>query len=376
MARVPFLGIAREALLEAFPKAAPFHLEAAYKAGHLHGHLNQELHIPQSLIQSLQEKYSFSPSLEVASKKISFDGTIKWLLTAIDGGSAVEAVLIPEHSNRNTLCLSSQVGCSLSCKFCHTGTQKFERNLSSHQILSQFIIAAQHLNDYPLWGVKGQGTRKLTSLSNVVFMGQGEPLYNWPQVQQAIKTLTEPALFNMSPSRITVSTSGIVPLIKKVAELGVRLAVSLHAPTDDLRNDIMPINKTYPISTLIEACKEFSALNSLMPRISFEYVMLRGFNDSVGCAKDLIGLLAGMDAHVNLIPFNQWPGAKYLPTLADEIERFKEVLLANHIKCTVRKNRGTDIMAACGQLKSAMKLGSVLEREIKQPKKLNYAFGS
>lgn len=353
MTRVAFLGIGRGALAEAFPKAAPFHLETAFRAGHLYGQLNEQLHIPQPLLQALQDKYSFSPSLEVESKKISFDGTIKWLLRPVEGiGSALETVLIPEYGNRNTLCLSSQVGCSLSCRFCHTGTQKFERNLPASQIISQFIVAAKHLGDYPLG--KHQTAKQLTSLSNVVFMGQGEPLYNWQQVQQAIKTFTDPALFNMSPSRITVSTSGIVPMIKKVAELGVRLAVSLHAPCDDLRSDIMPINKTYSIASLIEACKEFSACNSSMPRISFEYVMLRGFNDSVGCAKDLVGLLAGMDAHVNLIPFNEWPGAKYLPTLMQEIEEFRQVLETHSIRCTVRKNRGMDIMAACGQLKSAL----------------------
>ncbi|KAJ1967838.1 hypothetical protein IWQ62_001602 [Dispira parvispora] len=258
----------------------------------------------------------------------------------------VEAVIIPERTWR-TLCVSSQIGCSLACSFCHTGTQKLLRNLTSGEIVGQVMVALQNVGDF---------SRAIPerTLKNIVFMGQGEPLYNYRNVRRAIRTLTHPEGLAYPSHRITVSTSGIAPLIPKLAtELQVTLAISLHAPTDQLRNQLMPINKTYPIRPLLEACEEFSKhAGSKNRRITFEYVMLKGVNDSIDQATQLTRLLTHLDAHVNLIPFNPWPGSTFECSSTHHIQAFAEKLKNSGIHATVRWSKGSDILAACGQLRS------------------------
>lgn len=248
------------------------------------------------------------------------------------------AVLIPEEE-RSTLCISSQVGCSLQCTFCHTGTQKFDSNLSSGDILRQYLVLPDPIR---------------STVSNIVFMGQGEPLYNFRNLTKAISIMTDQRGLGFGRGKVTVSTSGIAPLIPKIAtELGVNLAVSLHAPNDTLRSQIMPINNTYPLPILFSAIREFIEHASCATRrVSFEYVMLKGINDQSQHARQLAALLTGMPMHVNLIPFNSWPGVKYECTPMKTIEQFRGLLESLGIPTTIRKTRGQDIMAACGQLKS------------------------
>lgn len=251
------------------------------------------------------------------------------------------AVFIPE-ADRATLCVSSQVGCSLRCKFCHTGTQKFSSNLTAGEILRQYYALPA--------GIRAMVT-------NVVFMGQGEPLYNWRGVAAAAAVMAEGIGFGHR--RITVSTSGITPLIPKVAtELGVNLAVSLHAPTEPLRSQLMPINKTYPLRALMDACDQFiRAASCATRRVSFEYVMLREVNDHLEHAHELASLVRHLPAHVNLIPFNPWPGSSYARSSAEAIDQFLHALERRGIPATVRRPRGQDIMAACGQLRSQLAEG-------------------
>lgn len=279
-------------------KFPQFQLDTAFRLGHLMGieRFESVIGIPKQLRSVLDEHFAIDIG-SISKQTNSLDGTIKWAIKCgQEEGSIAESVLIPEYGGRNTLCLSSQIGCSLACKFCCTGTQRLMRNLTASEIVAQFIQAALHLKDIPMSKAKG-----FRSLTNIVFMGQGEPLYNWSNVSQAIQTFVNPELYALSPSRITVSTSGIAPLIPKIGELGVQLAVSLHAPTDSLRSDIMDINRTYPLAALIEACKEFLRATHGRSRITFEYVMLRNFNDSERCAQDLARLLNGMNAFVNLM---------------------------------------------------------------------------
>lgn len=258
----------------------------------------------------------------------------------------VETVLIPEH-DRATLCVSCQVGCSLRCSFCHTGTQKFAANLSVAEILQQYFALPE-------------GIREM--VTNFVFMGQGEPLYNFGNVAGAVQTITHTKGMAFGHGRVTISTSGIVPLIPKIAtQLGVNLAVSLHAPNDELRTRIMSINKMFPIRTLMAACKEFvDEASCATRRVSFEYVMLQGVNDHPDHAKELARLVRRLPAHINLIPFNAWPGAAYQCSSPADIEAFQQVLEGWGIAVTVRKTRGQDIMAACGQLKSSLESKTVL----------------
>ncbi len=275
----------------------------------------------------------------------SADGTRRYAIKVSADLRAVEAVFIPEEG-RGTLCVSSQVGCSLSCSFCHTGTQRLEANLSSGAILKQLVALPRAIQEM---------------VTNVVFMGQGEPLYNLRGVSKAIEIMTDPEGLAIAHGRVTVSTSGVAPAIPRVAsEMGVNLAVSLHAPNDLLRSHIMAINKTYPLALLMEACTDFARLASCATRrISFEYVMLRDVNDSIGVARELVRLLRHLPCHVNLIPFNAWPGAPYECSPAATIEAFKEELTSSGLPTTVRRARGADIMAACGQLAGK---GAVLKR--------------
>jgi 23S rRNA (adenine2503-C2)-methyltransferase len=263
------------------------------------------------------------------------DGSKKWLLE-FPKSSKIETVLIPHEGERMTLCVSSQVGCSLGCKFCHTGSQKLLRNLNAGEIVGQFILA---WND-------------ALKLTNVVFMGQGEPLLNYRNVRDAIDIISDPDGLNFSRTRVTLSTSGIVPLIPKVgSDLRVNLAISLHAPVNELRSEIMPINNTYPLDTLMEACKAYSSTCATQ-RITFEYVMLNNVNDSQSLAKDLVKLIKGMNCHVNLIAFNEWPGSPFTCSPKAKIISFNNYLNQNGVVSTIRWSKGPDIMAACGQLKS------------------------
>lgn len=274
---------------------------------------------------------------------LSEDGTRKWLLEFADGNKA-EAVFIPED-DRGTLCISSQVGCTLSCTFCHTGTQTLVRNLTSAEIVGQVLIARDKLGEWEREDAK-------RCVTNIVLMGMGEPLYNYDEVAKAMKILMDHEGISLSKRRITLSTSGIVPMIEKCGdELGISLAISLHAVNDTLRDEIVPINKKYPIKQLMQACRDYPA-GSNTRRITFEYVMLKGVNDSDDDARALVKLLEGIPAKVNLIPFNPWEGTIYECSSNNRIRAFSEIVKKAGYSSPVRKTRGQDIYAACGQLKS------------------------
>ena len=286
---------------------------------------------------------------EVVSKQVSTDGTRKYLVR-IAGGHEVETVYIPE-SDRGTLCISSQVGCTLTCSFCHTGTQKLVRNLTAGEIIGQVMLARDDLGEWPAPGRNPATSARL--LSNIVLMGMGEPLYNFENVRDAMKIAMDPEGIQLSRRRITLSTSGVVPEIARTAtEIGCLLAVSFHATTDEIRDKLVPINKRWNIETLLEALRDYpKASNS--ERITFEYVMLKGINDSDADAHRLVELIKGIPAKVNLIPFNPWPGAPYERSSNNRINAFSEIVYQAGYASPVRKPRGEDIFAACGQLKSA-----------------------
>jgi len=281
---------------------------------------------------------------EISKEIISLDGTRKWLVKFADGRE-VEAVFIPEE-NRGTLCISSQVGCTLACKFCHTGTQTLVRNLEGYEIVAQILIAKDLLRDWP-----NQENRKLT---NIVFMGMGEPFFNYENVASAVKILNDCEGLSLSNRRITISTSGLVPEILRASkELGTNLAISLHATNDELRTDIMAINKKYPLAELLKACKTYNQENP-NEKITFEYVMLEGKNDREEHALELVKLIKKFNLNVkmNLIPFNPWSGCEYGRSRNEQIEKFQKVLKDNKLIAPIRKTRGDDVLAACGQLKS------------------------
>ena len=286
---------------------------------------------------------------EVVSKQVSTDGTRKYLVR-IAGGHEVETVYIPE-SDRGTLCISSQVGCTLTCSFCHTGTQKLVRNLTAGEIIGQVLLARDDLGEWPAPGRNPATSARL--LSNIVLMGMGEPLYNFENVRDAMKIAMDPEGIQLSRRRITLSTSGVVPEIARTAtEIGCLLAVSFHATTDEIRDKLVPINKRWNIETLLESLRDYpKASNS--ERITFEYVMLKGINDSDADAHRLVELIKGIPAKVNLIPFNPWPGAPYERSSNNRINAFSEIVYQAGYASPVRKPRGEDIFAACGQLKSA-----------------------
>ncbi len=280
---------------------------------------------------------------EISKDFISFDGTRKFLVKFPDGRE-VEAVFIPEET-RGTLCISSQVGCTLACKFCHTGTQTLVRNLEFHEIVAQILLAKDLITDWD------QGNRKLT---NIVFMGMGEPFFNYENVAKAVKILNDEEGIGLSARRITISTSGLVPeILRSSTELKTNLAISLHATNDELRTDIMAINKRYPLKDLLSACKTYNRENPNQ-KITFEYVMLNEVNDHEKHAKELIDLINkfNLNVKINLIPFNPWDGCGYGRSGNDRIEKFQKILKNAGLISPIRKTRGDDVMAACGQLKS------------------------
>ena len=305
---------------------------------------------------------------EVVAEQVSVDGTRKWLLR-LPGDPAgglpheVECVYIPD-TERGTLCVSSQVGCTLTCTFCHTGTQRLVRNLTAGEIVGQVMVARDRLGDWPggvrpTDGVIPTGERCIT---NIVMMGMGEPLYNFEAVRDAILIMADGEGIAVSKRRITLSTSGVVPMIERAGrEIGCMLAVSLHAVRDELRNELVPLNRKYPIAELLEACRNYPGVSNAR-RITFEYVMLKGVNDSIEDAKALVRLLKGIPAKINLIPFNPWPGSKYECSDWEQIEKFSQVVFDAGYASPVRTPRGRDILAACGQLKSATEKLSVRER--------------
>src|SRR5437762_9729833 len=291
----------------------------------------------------LAERYTLGRP-EVSRALASQDGTRKWLLRFADG-QEVETVHIPE-ADRGTLCVSSQVGCTLTCSFCHTGTQRLVRNLTAAEIVGQIMVARDALGEWP----SPKDDRQLT---NIVLMGMGEPLYNFDNVAAAMKIAMDPEGLAVSRRKITLSTSGVVPMIARSgAQLGVNLAVSLHAVRDDVRDRLVPLNRKYPIAELLDACRTYPG-SSNARRITFEYVMLKGVNDSPADARELVRLLGGIPAKVNLIPFNPWPGAPYECSADAVITAFSDIVFAAGYSAPVRTPRGRDILAACGQLKSA-----------------------
>ncbi|MBA84709.1 23S rRNA (adenine(2503)-C(2))-methyltransferase RlmN [Thalassobius sp. S69A] len=287
---------------------------------------------------------------EMVSKQVSMDGTRKYLVR-IAGGHEVEVVYIPE-TDRGTLCVSSQVGCTLTCSFCHTGTQKLVRNLTSGEIVGQIMMARDDLGEWPEPGV-GTGESGPRLLSNIVLMGMGEPLYNFDNVRDAMKIAMDGEGISLSRRRITLSTSGVVPEIAKTAEeIGCLLAVSFHATTDEVRDKLVPINKRWNIAELLDALRAYPKLSN-SERITFEYVMLKDVNDTDEDARRLVKLIQGIPAKINLIPFNEWPGSPYQRSDWSRIEKFADIIYKAGYASPIRTPRGEDIMAACGQLKSA-----------------------
>ncbi len=316
--------------------------------------LAQMTSVSKDLRAALAEKFTLARP-EIVAEQVSVDGTRKWLLRLPGENQArpheVECVYIPE-TDRGTLCVSSQVGCTLNCSFCHTGTQRLVRNLTAGEIVGQIMMARDRLGDWP-------GGRHVT---NIVMMGMGEPLYNFEAVRDALLIVADSAGIAISKRKITLSTSGVVPNIARAgAEIGVMLAISLHAVRDDLRNELVPLNRKYPIAELLEACRNYPGLSNAR-RITFEYVMLKGVNDSLADAKALVKLLKGIPAKINLIPFNPWPGSRYECADWEQIEKFSEYVFNAGYSSPVRTPRGRDILAACGQLKSATEKLSARER--------------
>ena len=306
-------------------------------------------------------------SAEMVEEQISRDGTRKWLLRFPDRGAGrpveVETVYIPEES-RGTLCVSSQVGCTLNCTFCHTGTQRMVRNLTAGEIAEQVVFARRRLGDFAGQAHAEGGPGEGRMISNVVLMGMGEPLYNFDNVKAAMAVVSDGDGLSLSKRRITLSTSGVVPLIGRVgAEMNVMLAISLHAVRDELRDELVPINRKYPLADLMEACRTYPGLSNAR-RITFEYVMLKGVNDSLAEARELVALIKGIPAKINLIPFNPWPGSPYECSDWEQIEAFADIVNRAGYASPVRTPRGQDIFAACGQLKSASQKVSARERAL------------
>jgi 23S rRNA (adenine2503-C2)-methyltransferase len=336
----------RAALVEAgvAEKAAPMRARQLQNWVQVHGACDfaSMTNLAKDFRTLLNERFTLARP-EIISEQISSDGTRKWLLRC-GPGIEFETVFIPE-TDRGTLCVSSQVGCTLNCRFCHTGTQKLVRNLTPEEIVGQVLIAKDALNDWP-------STAPGRRVTNVVMMGMGEPLYNFDNVKAALAIVTDGDGLALSKRRVTLSTAGVVPMIGRAgAEIGSSLAISLHAVRDEVRDVIVPINKKYKIAELMQACRDYPGASNAR-RITFEYVMLRGVNDSLADAKALVQLLKGIPAKINLIPFNPWPGAPYECSDWEQIEKFAEIVNRAGYASPVRTPRGRDIMAACGQLKS------------------------
>jgi len=324
--------------------------------------------VSKELRAKLAEQFTLERP-EVVVEQVSSDGTRKWLIrlpadTPGEKPHDIEAVYIPE-SDRGTLCISSQVGCTLNCTFCHTGTQRLVRNLHASEIVAQLMIARDRLGEWPGM-TRAEGTASEADaprlVTNLVFMGMGEPLYNFDGVKDAIATISDDQGISIGKRRITVSTSGVVPEIEHLGnEVGAMLAISLHATRDDLRDELVPLNKKYPIKALLDACRAYPGASNSR-RITFEYVMLKGVNDSPAEAKELVRLLKGIPAKINLIPFNPWPGTKYECSDWETIEKFSDIVFNAGYASPVRTPRGRDILAACGQLKSETQKLSARER--------------
>ncbi len=323
--------------------------------------------VSKTLRAALAERYTLARP-EVVVEQVSSDGTRKWLLRVAPENPGekpheIETVYIPE-ADRGTLCVSSQIGCTLTCTFCHTGTQRLVRNLSAAEIVGQVMVARDRLGEWPDAARPQAATLPdgARMISNIVFMGMGEPLYNFDNVKTAIDTIADGEGLSIGKRRITVSTSGVVPMIEPLGrEAGTMLAVSLHAVRDELREELVPLNKKYPIAELLEACRNYPGVSNAK-RITFEYVMLKGVNDTPADAKALVKLLKGIPAKINLIPFNPWPGTKYECSDWETIERFSEIVFTAGYASPVRTPRGRDILAACGQLKSETQKLSARER--------------
>ncbi len=316
------------------------------------------LNVSKALRAKLSDRYTLARP-EIVTEQVSVDGTRKWLIRMAQVGAQkpaeIECVYIPE-ADRGTLCVSSQVGCTLTCTFCHTGTQRLVRNLTTAEIIAQLMVARDRLGDFPGLAAptdglvpSGEGVR---AVSNIVFMGMGEPLYNLDNVVDALGVMTDGDGLSLSRRRITVSTSGVVPQIGDLgARSGAMLAISLHAVRDELRDRLVPLNRKYPIAELLAVCRAYPGASNAR-RITFEYVMLKGVNDSDAEARELVRLLKGVPAKINLIPFNPWPGAPYECSDWERIEKFSDIVFNAGYASPVRTPRGRDILAACGQLKS------------------------
>jgi 23S rRNA (adenine2503-C2)-methyltransferase len=349
------VGLTRERLHDTLIEAGVPTAQAAMRTGQLWQWIYQRgvsdfaamTNLSKAFRGLLAEQFVISRP-EIVTRQISADGTRKYLLR-IAGGHEVETVYIPDEE-RGTLCVSSQVGCTLTCTFCHTGTQKLVRNLTPGEIAGQIMVARDDLGEWPVAGERPSDKRYIT---NVVLMGMGEPLYNFEGVRDAMKIAMDGEGLSLSRRRITLSTSGVVPEIPRAGyEIGTLMAISLHATTDDVRNELVPINRKWPIAALLEACRQYPRLSN-SERITFEYVMLKDVNDSNADAKRLVRLIAGIPAKINLIPFNPWPGSVHERSSWERIEAFAEIVNRAGYASPVRTPRGEDIMAACGQLKSA-----------------------
>ena len=351
--RVSLIGLNRSELARAVAQIGETKKSANLRAKQLwhwiyHHGVDDFSHM-SSLNGALRDALAVAYTLarpKITRDQLSEDGTRKWLLRFANGQEA-ESVYIPEE-DRGALCMSAQVGCTLTCRFCYTGTQRLVRNLEAREIISQFLVARDSYGEWP----SPQDGRMI---SNIVMMGMGEPLFNYDNVAKAIRIAMDPEGLSISRRRITLSTAGVAPLIERCGkELGVGLAISLHAVTDELRNELMPINRKYPLAELLDACRRYPSASNAR-RITFEYVMLKGINDSLVDAKALVRLIAGIPAKINLIPFNAWPGAPYECSTTKTMCRFAEILNEAGYSAPIRSPRGRDIMAACGQLKSNSK---------------------
>ena len=356
MQKPNLIGLSREELREVFAKVGVPEKQINMRVKQLWNwiyfrgkrNFHEMTNLAKSLQNSLDENYQIDIP-KIVKKDVSADGTRKYLVRIL-GLHEVEVVYIPEPG-RGTLCISSQVGCTLSCSFCHTGTQRLVRNLTSSEIIGQVMLAKDDLDEWPSDIKTLEPKSRL--LSNIVLMGMGEPLYNFENVRDAMRIAMDPEGISLSRRRITLSTSGVVPEISRTAsEIGCLLAVSFHATTDEIRNKLVPINKKWNISTLIKSLKEYPKLSN-SERITFEYVMLKGINDSDQDAHRLIKLIKGIPAKINLIPFNEWPGSPYQRSDWLRIKAFSDIIHNAGYASPIRKPRGEDIMAACGQLKSA-----------------------
>ena len=364
----PLVGLSRPALGDALVAAGIEAREARMRASQLWNWIyfrgvtdfERMTNVGKATRQLFAEKFSIDRPT-IVSEQVSVDGTRKWLFRFSDPTSPllppveIETVYIPEE-DRGTLCVSSQVGCTLTCSFCHTGTQRLVRNLTAGEILGQVLMARERLGDFPGGERPADGglvpSGDTRAITNIVMMGMGEPLYNYDNVKEALLIASDETGISLSKRRITLSTSGVVPQIGPAGrEIGVMLAISLHAVRDELRDELVPINKKWPLKELLQACRDYPGLSNAR-RITFEYVMLKGINDTDADARELVRLLANIPAKINLIPFNPWPGSGYECSSSARIEAFADIVNRAGYASPVRTPRGRDIFAACGQLKS------------------------